>query len=47
MTMKRRGNAFLSNWLISEHWAVGLQKDMEGGIVEWGRGKACLDPPAV
>lgn len=32
---EEKGNAFLSNWLISEHWAVGLQKDMEGGIVEW------------
>lgn len=30
-----RGNAFLPNWLFTERWAVGLQKDMEGGIVEW------------
>ena len=32
---EEKGNAFLANWLISDHWAVGLQKDMEGGIVEW------------
>ncbi len=29
------GNAFLSNWLITDRWALGLQKDMTGGIVEW------------
>lgn len=32
---EEKGRAFLPNWLISEHWAVGLQKNMEGGIVEW------------
>ncbi len=29
------GNAFLPNWLITDRWAVALQKDMEGGLVEW------------
>lgn len=32
---EEKGNAFLPNWLIGDSWAVGLQKDMEGGIVEW------------
>lgn len=36
---EEKGNAFLPNWLISEHWSVGLQKDMEGGIVEWDKEK--------
>lgn len=36
---EEKGNAFLPNWLISDRWAVGLQKDMDGGIVEWDEKK--------
>ena len=32
---EKKGDAFLPNWLISDRWAIGLQKDMDGGIIEW------------
>lgn len=29
------GNTLLPNWLLTDRWIIGLQKDMEGGVVEW------------
>lgn len=33
------GNAFLPNWLISDHWAIGLQRNMESGLIVWDPAK--------
>jgi len=32
---EENGNAMFSNWLICDRWAVGLQTDMESGLVIW------------
>ena len=34
---EENGNAMFSNWLICDRWAVGLQTDMESGLVIWNR----------
>lgn len=33
------GNAFFPNWLISAHWAIGLQRNMESGLIIWEAAK--------
>lgn len=32
---EEKADDFLPNWLICDQWAVGLQRDMESGIVIW------------